>query len=595
MKKISLDRARRDFEQVLPRLVGDYESGRLVPFIGSGMSMGACAGWQTMIERLERTAFGRRRRSGASVDPTELIERGNAAVRALKSMRPGVFEQAMRFAVAQRDTIPDPTRALARVWWPLVLTTNYDNCYVAAFKERWGAELHSTVGRGSEDCQRVLTSLFNPGRPLLWALQGHMNVPCRLTRGDEARPDLEAELVVGHEEYRRVTYRDPGFRRAFAEVFRQRSLLFLGAGIRETYLQDLFGEVLEIYGPCSRPHYAILPQGEVDPEFLLARLQIRVIEFPKPHYEEVTNWLDTFVNAANAMNQRPVVWGFGGTRGSWANSPRLEILRGMVPDIPTPGACIAILPVQREGRFPITRALRTRMKGWRANPAARPQVHSTFVHEYAGAGVFVVRARAEAEASSLTAVYEASRALFDVAARRFDVIHMQLPGTGTARGVRNTGDEPLEPRLSFPARFTLIQTVRAWRDWSRRNPGHTCRLVLHTLAESVTMEIAAGRLDVLELLSCDDVRFATEVARDDEGVERRVFELLPRRTKLADIVDRLDLSPAQWTVEVSPRTNLHKRFRPERLVHFWADRTLHELGVVPGSTLHFRRARRVRQ
>jgi hypothetical protein len=46
---------------------------------------------------------------------------------------------------------------------------------------------------------------------------------------------------------------------------------------------------------------------------------------------------------------------------------------------------------------------------------------------------------------------------------------------------------------------------------------------------------------------------------------------------------------------VSPRTNLHKRFRPERLVHFWADRTLHELGVVPGSTLHFRRARRVRQ
>ena len=44
---------------------------------------------------------------------------------------------------------------------------------------------------------------------------------------------------MGHDEYRRVTYRDIHFRRAFAEVFRHRSLLFLGSGIRETYLQEL--------------------------------------------------------------------------------------------------------------------------------------------------------------------------------------------------------------------------------------------------------------------------------------------------------------------------------------------------------------------
>jgi hypothetical protein len=263
----------------------------------------------------------------------------------------------------------------------------------------------------------------------------------------------------------------------------------------------------------------------------------------------------------------------------------------MVPAEPAPRACIAIMPVQRGKRFPMTSKVRTHIKGWLANPGTRSKVHSTFVHEYAGSDVFVVRARAEAGASSLTAVYEASRALFNVAAQRFDVIHMQLPGTGTPQGVRDTGDEPLETRLSFPSRFTVTQTVRAWREWRLRHPSRTCRLVLHTLAEAVTMEIAAGRLDVLELLSCDDVRFATEVARDDDGVERRVFELIPGRTKLANIVKRLDLAPAQWTVEVSPRTNLHKSFRPERGIHVWANRTLHELGVVPGSTLHFRRAR----
>src|SRR5262245_55472104 len=376
MKKLTLTKARQDFAQVLPRLVGDYESGRLVPFIGSGMSDGACTNWQTMIERLERSAFGRTHGSSGRPDPKELIERANSAVRALKSQRPGVLERAMRNAVALRNTIPPPTRSLASMWWPLILTTNYDNCYVAGFKERWGNELHAIVGRGSEDCQRVLTALSNPGRPLLWALQGHMNAPCRLPDNVEARSDLERELVVGHEEYRRVTYRDTGFRRAFAEVFRQRSLLFLGAGIKETYLQDLFGEVLEIYGPCSRPHYAIMPEGEVDPGFMLSRLQIRVIEFPKGKYDEVITWLDQLVLATSVRTERPVRWGFGGIRGHWQNPGRLEIVRGMVPDRSTPGECIAISPMRRAGRFVLSSPLRSRLKGWQVASAARPKAHS---------------------------------------------------------------------------------------------------------------------------------------------------------------------------------------------------------------------------
>jgi hypothetical protein len=187
MSKLTLTKARQDFAQVLPRLVGDYESGRLVPFVGSGMSVGACTNWQTMIERLERSAFRRTQGSSGRPDPKELIERANNAVRALRSQRSGMFERAMRHAVALRDLIPDPTRALANVWWPLVLTTNYDNCYVAAFKERWGDELHSVVGRNSEDCQRVLTSLSNPGRPLLWAAPARRATSATWPRANASR------------------------------------------------------------------------------------------------------------------------------------------------------------------------------------------------------------------------------------------------------------------------------------------------------------------------------------------------------------------------------------------------------------------------
>jgi hypothetical protein len=40
---------------------------------------------------------------------------------------------------------------------------------------------------------------------------------------------LESQFVVGHDEYLRVTYREQHFRRAFAEVFRQRSLATLSS------------------------------------------------------------------------------------------------------------------------------------------------------------------------------------------------------------------------------------------------------------------------------------------------------------------------------------------------------------------------------
>src|SRR5262249_27311583 len=118
------------------------------------------------------------------------------------------------------------------------------------------------------------------------------------------------------------------------------------------------------------------------------------------------------------------------------------------------------------------------------------------------------------------------------------------------------------------------------------------RLVLHVLAESVTMEIAAGRLDVLELLSCEDVRFSTEIVRDDRSVERRVFELPPRSTRLHDVIRKLDLGRRGWPVAVGPAPSLHREFRAGLPVEKCAARTLHEIGVVPGSTLHFRRRAR---
>lgn len=257
-----------NFETVLPRLVATYEAGRLVPFIGSGMSRNTCTDWATFVQKLEKASG---KCDLPSLDHTasreQLIRRANIAVRTLKGRETEAFATAVRKSLVSDDanvTIPSQTESLAHLWWPLVLSTNYDNCYAAAFHAQFPQRQLVVVGRGAEDCQRVLTSLSTAGRSVLWALQGYLKDLPNSSLPSEVSSDLEAQLVVGHEEYRRVTYRDLHFRRAFADVYRQRSLLFLGAGIQESYLQELFGEVQEYYGPSTRAHYAFLQPNRPD-------------------------------------------------------------------------------------------------------------------------------------------------------------------------------------------------------------------------------------------------------------------------------------------------------------------------------------------
>src|SRR5438132_670512 len=67
----------------------------------------------------------------------ELIRRANSAVRTLKGGERGAFAKAVRAGLLSAGTdnrsIPPQTQTLARLSWPLVLSTNYDNCYAAAF------------------------------------------------------------------------------------------------------------------------------------------------------------------------------------------------------------------------------------------------------------------------------------------------------------------------------------------------------------------------------------------------------------------------------------------------------------------------------
>lgn len=588
-----------NFEMLLPRLVSTYEQGRLVPFVGSGMSRRACTDWPTLIASLEASAGLQRLPALDSTTARDvLVRRANSAVRTLKGAAPGVFAKAVRSALLSNEPdtplVSPQMRALTRIWWPLVLSTNYDNCYAAGFHENRdfaGREL-AVVGRSAVDCQRVLTSLSTAGRSLLWSLQGYLSdLPCTdlpplLSPSPEDRLLLEEQLVVGHEEYRRVTYRDLHFRRAFAEVFRQRSLLFLGAGLQESYLQELFGEVLEFYGPATRPHYAFVQQGEVDPAFMLARFQIVVIEYAK--HAQVQQWLDRLAEQVSQPRRAPVSWCWGRidqSRTHWKSVPDLEVVRGPLPTGPKRSECLAVSAGGSGDRFYFSPGIQEVMDSWGVPKPPKPSaVIAPYLSEFGDRPVLGVRARAEDDRRNLSCIYDASLALFEHVAQRYRCIRMQLLSTG--------GQDKFDPSVpryelrNFPERFSFIQTVRAWTAWRKKHPKRPCRLVLHVVLDTVYQDIASGRIDVLELLSCGDVRFFVEVIQDDGQIERRLFQTMPDLT-LAVIANDLQLATEQWQVKVTPPPSLDDRWlelNPQTL-----GLTLQMFGVVPGSTVHFKR------
>jgi hypothetical protein len=582
---------------VLPRLASAYEQGRLVPFIGSGMSRRTVSDWEGFVRRLEREAGLSENGTPAGTPPEreELIRRANRAVRVLKAQEPGRFARAVRASLADHagaEAIPEQTRSLARLWWPLVLSTNYDTCFAAAFRAAKPARQLAIVGRSPEDCQRVLTSLTTGGRSLLWALQGFLpDFPEGLFQPDPLeRPALgrlESQLVVGHEEYRRVTYRDLHFRRAFAEVFRQRSLIFLGAGIQETYLQELFGEVLEYYGPATRPHYAIMPRDEVDPAFMLSRFQIVVFEYEPGDHGEVVRRLDQLAAAIEQPRRAPVSWSWGRIASAdrhWKSVPDLDVVRGPLPEQREEGECLAVSAGGSGAAFFLSAGIRDLVGRWGVGGRDQPEMLSApYLAGFADRHVYYVRARNDRDERSLSHIYDASLALFDQAAPRYDCIRMQLLAAG-GQDKRSVAASTWKVR-TYPERFSFVQTVRAWAAWRDRNPEAPCRLALHVVLDAVYHDIASGRIDVLELLTCRDIRFFVEVITDAGEVERRLMQELPGTT-LETIVAGLQLSPAHWEVEVSPPPSLDEHPGPvtDRL-----GLTLQQLGVLPGSTVHFRR------
>lgn len=634
-------------ESMLDRMIATYDRGLLVPFIGAGMSYPELPLWGRFVAQLEKNAD----RQNLS-DDRDLVHRAARAVQVLRfRLRTGMSLATEVGSALSTDPVSPPpqTTELARIFWPLVVTTNYDDLYLAAAHEEYlksHPELEPPekqevpvllLGRSAAHCQRVLTSLRQPDLPILWALQGFVGgqakplehqrklTPARARYRDYVAADdneqfdrrwqpLERELVVGHAEYRRVALASEPFRRAFAELYRSRSLLFLGSGLKDQYFLDLFSEIIELYGPSPHAHYAFLKKDESDPAFLRQYFGIWVWELGD--YRELPDRLRRLNDRVERPRERQIAWHLG--QASTPSVPpsgeqaELRIVRRELLTEPPDGECIVFsaggaeefrlshvgveilqnkghgygesaferlqhlegqkIPLWRHKVDPRFLALKARMDpqsehGIRIRPT-NPKWSPIGDMEPPPAGGRMWR---DIRLVSL-AVQELMQA---VQGLNYGHVHCMLLAAGELR--------------TFARSHALLQMVRGWAKRRSEAADPLPALSIYLTEPDVLYDLDAGRLELTRNLVPGAVQFWLEIRHDGE-IERylRVERIdSPLRKVLADF----DIHDNEWSLELLPDPCLKWAGWTLEGVGAWeryvsqGELTLETFGVLPGSTL----------
>ena len=621
--------------EVLDVLARGHRSGRLTPFVGSGMSVPAFASWEKLVDRLVEKA-NIEQRAG---DP---VTRGTSAAAVLRAEGrfPDAVSKSLCIDPGGQIKITPNTMRLAAIRWPLVITTNYEVLYLAACKmverradDKYGRQV---LGRSPADCQRVTRSLSIADQPIVWAIQGF--IPDRSTPfvdGDENISldidDLPAELnsladqiVLGHAEYRRVTHAAPHFRRAFAEVIRNRSLLFLGSGL-EGYLLDLVAEIRELHGPSAYPHFAVWSDGNKSKEDARRNLQgshgIQPI-FLRDH-DEVAGFLelldqriaaaDTMTPTGSASRRRPKSWTY-----AWNSGPELTIERGYFTAEAAPGELQVFSLGDREPDLTVGRRAGPLLGGIKIQNLHWTRIGDSTLPLWTNPagdrlGVWARMHPSDPRRPVAAIIPDADKMEYWRDLRIIPMAMVDLLDAATSRGLADVrkaaGSDPasaeerikkltIEPLATgslrtFPAPSAFLQMLRGFGQWVRANPRTTSieRITLllqpgHSGDQAILDALEADRLPVWTAIDDPAVQFWLEAPVS--GEEALAVPVTGRpNDRVADTVDQVFALPSErsehdWWIDITPAPCENwEAWRLDKVM----DLTIEQFGVIPGSLL----------
>jgi len=256
-------------------LIHQLVQGRVVPFVGSGVSLAVQPGFFPTWSELLRT-LAERLQKESKKDDAEIVRRyvkkgqlNKAANEALDELGPAHFREVMQSTFGI-DQPADVDLALPTALWSLrpklVVTTNYDRVL------QWS---NSAARFATNSQQANLADLFTGSeadKPFVWHLHGHVDDPDSLILAPQQYDRLYREAVDDSHPYSAA-------RLQLRTLIGNYPLLFVGFGLEDQYVMDALATVLEIFGGNLRPSYALLKTGDNRAQTLWDKHKIQTIEY----------------------------------------------------------------------------------------------------------------------------------------------------------------------------------------------------------------------------------------------------------------------------------------------------------------------------
>jgi hypothetical protein len=504
---------------------------------------------------------------------------------------------------------PRQALLLASLTWPLVCTTNYDDIYMRAVMAQRDGVVPQVFGRSEVDCRRVLQHLNMPVHEALWALQGFLGGQNDTIR--DAMPlgfdhaVAEKEIVVGHAEYRRVANRAPHFRRCFAEVFRTRSLLFLGSGLTEHYFRSLFDEIIELSGPPVRPHFAVLREGSVDVDFLLRHYNIVCHTYPVvPHAKPdapddgLVAFLERLCAFIDGERTRASRWGFHlkspARLTAPTRAPGFTVTRRQLPANPGANEALAVScgrkrdDAAHESLAGIPMPSRSGLQAAGLSSPAHSNWHdgSCWVVAFTGREhVYGIVAR-ELVDPNQPGESPRDRRSPDAIRRAFHGFLDEMQKLG-----KQTVYVPLlaaGSRQVFRPWISIVQMARAYGEWHRAQvgngaaPDNLVDVEVCTDDPGVIAMLQGNYIDLSKSLETARVSLTIEIIHEDNEV-LRYHRIVDGKDTLSDILPNVDSIGTPYpAVYALPAV---RRQRPPADFLKSLAKTVEDFGLVSGSTL----------
>ena len=268
--------------ETVPGLVEAARAGNLVPFIGAGISCQAKTSddrnfptWEKLIKEMAGRAciqgmIGNEEREEIG----RLVDRGRHLMAAQHLKDTAVFEEVIKERFDPEGAEPGVIHTeLFNLGASLIVTTNYDKLLEEAYCNKH--KRYPTVVT-FEKAHDVVFNLRGDKRksPLIFKIHGTVDDP--------------RNVVLAEKDYRKLIYKEPGYRTVLSAIFVTKVVLMLGFSFTDPELTVLTESLRDAFQHTSTPDYIVLPagkKGSVEKRRLRMDFGLHVIEYDENNRE----------------------------------------------------------------------------------------------------------------------------------------------------------------------------------------------------------------------------------------------------------------------------------------------------------------------